>query len=439
VLWWSRRSHPGARRVLHSGSPVWLATIAVGCAAVTHSPERQAPSQAELQRVADSIFQSPTFRSAVCAMLAVNSQTGDTVYSRLADKVLVPASNMKIATGAVALAQLGPDFRTRTVFGKTGTLSNRTLSGDLIVIGRGDPSFSDRMRGSVQMALDSIADSIAAQGIREVTGRLISAGNAFPGPQWGYGWAWEDLREAYGAGVDELLYNDGRADPTDTSFTRSPALGFLVAFDSALRRRGIRVTGGPAERADVPPFDTIVTVASPALREVLGSTLKTSQNQIAEMLLRSLALERTGVGVADSGAAVVTRQLLSWGAPPEQLRVHDGSGLSRSNMMSAKVLVTTLIAVMRDTAFSAFYDALSVAGVDGTLANRLKKTPAEGNVRGKTGTVEGVRSVSGYARNSGGATIVFGIICNGATSPGLAINAGLDTIIARLPSTVPAR
>ena len=134
---------------------------------------------------------------------------GDTLYSRNAGKLFMPASNMKILTSASALARFGPDFRYATTFAGRGHVSGGTLAGDLVVVGRGDPSVSDHMLGDAMIPLRAIADSIVARGITHITGRVVAGGDAFPGSVLGYGWSYDDFEDSYSAPIDELLFNEG--------------------------------------------------------------------------------------------------------------------------------------------------------------------------------------------------------------------------------------
>jgi D-alanyl-D-alanine carboxypeptidase, serine-type, PBP4 family len=257
----------------------------------------------------------------------------------------------------------------------------------------------------------------------------VRGGNAFPDSIYGYGWEWDDLSGSSGAPIDELLYNEGmtttrqRIAGSDTivkTATRTPARTYLEALASALAERGIVVGGGVSDStADVtaPGTDTLFTVSSPPLRDILRLLMKPSQNQIAEILLRTLGLERTGVGSADSGSVIVSRQLLAWGAERDGFIVYDGSGLSRHDLMSPETILRTLVAIQRDTAFSAFYAALPIAGVDGTLRSRMVHTPAAGNMHAKTGSLEFVRSLSGYVTDADGERLVFSILDNHFTVP----------------------
>lgn len=409
--------------------PLPVLAVAVFSAAVACAPAGSAPSPERtpiqaLRHSIDSLVNDPMFANAQLGLLIVNPGTGDTLYSRNAGKLFMPASNQKVLTGAVALAQLGPEYRYQTVIAKRGEVKDSVLEGDLVIIGRGDPTISDRFHGNALNAMAAIADSIRARGIKRVTGVLRQGGNAFPDSIYGYGWEWDDLSGSSGAPVDELLYNEGmvqrgtKIDGRDTTVsiaTRTPGYAYLNALYLALARRGIPVEGLVDLGVDslTAPYDTLYAFRSPPLSEILKHFLKPSQNQIGEVLLKTLGLEKTGVGVADSGAVVVRRQLADWGVASTGVVVHDGSGLSRHDLVSPETLVRVLVAMMRDsTTFAVFHDALPVAGVDGTIRTRMVGTAAANNLRAKTGTIEFVRSLSGFVSSADDELLVFSFLSN---------------------------
>ena len=358
-------------------------------------------------------------------ILVVNPVTGDTLFSRNAGKLFMPASNQKIITGSIALTLLGPDYRFKTAFVSRGVVRDSMLDGDLIVIGRGDPTVSNRaQQGNAMSWMARIADSLTARGIKRVNGALVRGGNAFPDSIYGYGWEWDDLTTESGAPIDELLYNEGMTtmpahvngrDTTVDIATRTPGRTYLEALATALAAKRITIARGVADSVaeiNASGLDTLFVVSSPPLRDILRLLEKPSQNQIAEILIHTIGLEKTGVGTADSGAAVIKRQLVSWGAETDGFRVYDGSGLSRHDLVSPETIVRTLVTIQRDTAFQAFYDALPVAGVDGTLRTRMVGTPAAGNMHAKTGTLQFVRSLSGYVNDADGDRLVFSLLHN---------------------------
>lgn len=462
---------------------------------------------------------APALRSASWGILIVDPVAAETLYSHNASKLLIPASNQKLVSSSVMLEELGPDFRYRTTFGARGHIEGDTLVGDLAVIGRGDPTTSNHMKKDAMQPLRDIADSLAAHGIRHVTGSVVAVGNAFPGPVAGATWPWDGLDASSYAGVDELLFNEGlsivrvragahagdsatvqtlpaaryphirstvitvAAPPvTDgANEARRPARGFgrggpgthltlwhdtttagvvalsgeialgdsaelvitqhdpdeayVAALSEALTQRGITVGGPSAPPTNGKPafatsdrVDSLFTVQSAPLREILPMILKPSQNQIAEVFLRTLGLERTGVGTADSGRKVVERQFAEWKIPADGFVVRDGSGLSRNDYLSPEAIVDILDVMRRSPDFALFRQSLPNAGVDGTIATRMKGTPAENNLHAKTGTLPMVRSLSGYVNTADGRLLEFSILCNGWVAPQSEVDAVADAI-----------
>jgi serine-type D-Ala-D-Ala carboxypeptidase/endopeptidase (penicillin-binding protein 4) len=177
-----------------------------------------------------------------------------------------------------------------------------------------------------------------------------------------------------------------------------------------------------------------VALRSPTLREIFPFFEKPSQNQIGELLFKSIARKATGVGRADTAQAVVSRQLLAWGAASDGFAVRDGSGLSRHDYVSPRTIVHVLDAVRRHPDFRVFFDALPVAGVDGTLENRMRGTAAQGNVHAKTGYIDKARSLSGYVTTADGRVLVFSALCNNYSVPTKAVERVQDALAVRLAS-----
>jgi serine-type D-Ala-D-Ala carboxypeptidase/endopeptidase (penicillin-binding protein 4) len=430
-----------ARAVLVAIAPFAL----TACVTVMRTARLTSP-RSELRHEIDSLTSQPEFRNAQWGVLVVNPRTADTLYSKNAGKLFMPASNMKIVTSAAALTLLGPDYRYRTTFLTDGPVRDSLLDGNLLVIGRGDPTVSDRMRGTATTVMDALADSLRAHRIRQISGSLARVGNAFPDSIYGYGWEWDDLGEYYGAGVDELIFNEGMSPtklrpPPDTARdslysgpARNPAKAYLDALHDALLRKSIRVDGTVRDSVLPTPFkmDTLFVLVSPPLREILPALMKPSQNQIAEILLRTIGLERGGLGTADSARKIVGQQLLAWGVQPDGFVIRDGSGLSDQDLLTPETIVRVLDRIQRDTAFATFYNSMPIAGVDGTIDTRMKGTPAEGNVHAKTGTLAKARSLSGYVTTADGERLIFSILANNTTTPGSAVTHVADVIAAAL-------
>ncbi|MDQ2890828.1 MAG: D-alanyl-D-alanine carboxypeptidase/D-alanyl-D-alanine-endopeptidase [Gemmatimonadota bacterium] len=429
-----------------AAATVMLAACTPPAPAGAPTPAR-AHGTAGLRSRIDALIGVPAFRTAEWAILVVDPSRGDTLYSHDPALLMVPASNMKIITSSVALTQLGPGFRFATTFSAHGRLAGGILDGDLVVTGRGDPTLSDHMRGSARAAMDSLADSLVAHGIRSISGHIYSGSDNFPGPHVGEGWDWDDLDSSDGAGVDELLFNEGMSrvatyGPRGDSVVKSvpaaePTLDYLRELQLALQSRGVRAAMGVGQGVvpvDGTPLDTIMIVRSVPLKDILRFFLKPSQNQMGEVLMRTIGLERTGVGVADSGIAVSRRQLTAWGIPRDGYELHDGSGMARADLVSPETLVRILQRMSESPTFAIFYDALPIAAVDGTIAHRMAGTPAANNVHAKTGSLHWVRSLSGYVTDADGQRLIFSVLANKWTTPPSSVTMTADSIAAALAS-----
>jgi D-alanyl-D-alanine carboxypeptidase/D-alanyl-D-alanine-endopeptidase (penicillin-binding protein 4) len=219
--------------------------------------------------------------------------------------------------------------------------------------------------------------------------------------------------------VVEIAFRDQRA-------------AYLAALREALTSRGITVDAEPMTTSAA--SDSLFTLRSPTLREVLPFFEKPSQNQIGEILFKTLALEKTGVGRADSASRVVSRQLIAWGAQADGFAVRDGSGLSRHDYVSPRTIVTVLDAMRKSPDFRTFYEALPIAGMDGTIRARMRNTAAMGNVHAKTGTLDKARSLSGYVTTADGRMLLFSALCNNYVVPTRRVDVVSDAIGVRLAS-----
>jgi D-alanyl-D-alanine carboxypeptidase/D-alanyl-D-alanine-endopeptidase (penicillin-binding protein 4) len=189
-----------------------------------------------------------------------------------------------------------------------------------------------------------------------------------------------------------------------------PELYFLTLLAELLEQSGIKVS---SLTLGVTPFNatTLTTVGHP-VGEIVSVMLKSSDNLSAENLLKYLAHVKTGQkGTAAGGGKVIKEYLQLHGIPADHMVIADGSGVSRYNLTNAETITRLLVAAYEDRAtFPFFVSALPVAGRDGTLALRMKGTPAEGKLRAKTGTMKGVSALAGYTVSADGEPLAFTII-----------------------------
>jgi len=225
---------------------------------------------------------------------------------------------------------------------------------------------------------------------------------------------------------------------TTTVAARLPTQYFLAALKKTLQEEGIDLTGAVLRAAvesdpAIPGAGKLLwTHTSPTLAEILKPLLKVSQNLYAETLMRTLGLVVNGRGGFDEGREAVQEILERMAIPRGTYAYVDGSGLSRQNLISADLLIRIFKFMYRNRNFAAFYDALPVAGVDGTIRGRLRGTKAENNVHGKTGTIAYVRCLSGYVKTVDGEMLAFAMIANNFLASNQAAEYVQDAALERL-------
>lgn len=195
-----------------------------------------------------------------------------------------------------------------------------------------------------------------------------------------------------------------------------PAEYAAALLKRLLERRGVRVYGrararhAPEADADAPTV--LAEHVSPPLAESVRVINKVSQNLHTEMLLRTVARERTGTGATADGLKLAQEFFKAAGIPEGDVVLYDGSGLSRMNLITPRAAVALLQYVARQPWAEPYRASLPVAGVDGTLLERLKETPAVGRIQAKTGTLAGTNALSGYATTLRGQPLIFSIFGN---------------------------
>lgn len=218
----------------------------------------------------------------------------------------------------------------------------------------------------------------------------------------------------------------------------------------ALAQRGIAVTGevkthqlSPLEILEQgkPSLDAakrlqsthreehkLASVRTQPLSESLKVMMKTSNNLYAEMMLRNLGAQATGLGSVDTGVAALEKFLEKTGNSKNSVSLNDGSGLSRKNLITPESVVRVLQYMDQHLHRDVFLDMLPVAGRDGTLRNRLKKGPAFERVLAKTGSIDFVNTLSGFAMAKSGERLAFSIMVNNSNATSREVREAIDAI-----------
>ena len=453
-----RPRHPGADWRLGRRGALRVLSGAAGLAlgSPVLAREKAAPftedSLADLGRRLHAVRRRFGLRQAI-GIHVEDLETGAALFSHNPDRTYVPASGMKLPIMAACLHYLGPSYRfpTRLLVDAPPT-PDGVIEGPVHVVGSGDPSLQ-------RHDMDFIADSLAAFGIREIRGDIVLDDGFFEVQETdqalvrrriryrepiqsalGYHWNRVEVAGVPGSGDrpevrDEgygyyevqnrmVLRNSGRpyilaqrrgtrrvrlqgrilrtGDERVARFTATePALYFGYALRGKLIERGVLVTGTPRRGT---PGDAgrkllLYRHESAPLTQVVEALGKYSNNWSAEQLFFAVGAHRWGPpGTREKGVRAIEEYLVGLGFPAPSFAVDDGSGLSRENKLSARLLV----AVVRDLYSQPelrtdFLCSLAVSGVDGTLARRLFGEETLGRVIAKTGSLSGVSSLSGVA------------------------------------------
>lgn len=341
----------------------------------------------------------PHVSQARTAAVAIDLQTGETLFSEHEGLPLVPASNEKLAVAYAALVTLGATYRFETDVLGRGELDGTVWRGSLLLVGGGDPTLS-----SADLA--ALARQVRAAGIRRVTRGVFGDESFFDTRRTGAGWkSWFYVNEC--PPLSALTVDRGRYYGRTS---RDPAAAAALLFRNALRRAGVGVGGagvGKGRDGDVP----LASVASAPLSQMVAWMGRVSDNFTAEILLKQLGAAAGEVGTAARGAIAVRAALSEAGVPLAGLRVVDGSGLSSLDRLTARSLAALLRVAWADQEVRPYLlAALPVAGISGTLSDRMRRPPARGHVQAKTGTTSLASALSGYVKRR----YVFSVLQNGS-------------------------
>ncbi len=330
---------------------------------------------------------------------AFDLDAGRIVYGWNRTRPLSPASNEKLGVALAALERLGPSYRIRTEVLGDGARVGATWEGRLVLRGYGDPTLTTA-------DLRTLASSLRAAGIRRVTGRIAGDESYFDKRRTASGWR-ASYYKIESPPLSALVVDRAKVSGHTVD---NPALAAAKAFRKALLAAGIAV-GGKAVVGGAPGGSpTLAFVRSGPMSALVRRMNKISDNFYAEMLVKHLGAKVRGAGTTAAGCLVVRRVLAGRNVPLAGVRIADGSGLSSYDRATARAIGALLVSAWRDPAVrTPFFSSLAIAGVDGTLEDRMRTGPARGQVRGKTGTTSRASALSGYA----GTRYVFAILQNG--------------------------
>ncbi|MEV4555820.1 D-alanyl-D-alanine carboxypeptidase/D-alanyl-D-alanine-endopeptidase [Kitasatospora sp. NPDC049285] len=473
-------------RLYRRGLPLAAAVIAVSLLAGSAQADNPPPVDAALTADLDALLGDARLANAQAGVEVLDAQSGQVLYARQPGALLTPASTMKTVTSTAALELLGTDYRFSTEVRSTGTTYGGTLVGDLVLRGGGDPSLlvqdlDDLAAKVAASGVTTVTGRVLADGSR-YDRTPLGPGWAWDDEQYSYspqisgltvagdaeytmdtvqvtvtpGAAGENAKVALvpaeapmkftgtvatGAagsgtsadverrrGENELALSGsiaaGAAPATFWVTVEDPATYAGKVFAGALARHGVKVVRGVQSATGSETSQPLVSHDSKTLGELIVPMLKLSNNGIAEHLTKEIGKAKGGRGDWSTGIAQIKGFLKANGLESPGGRQVDGSGLSRYDLITPAKMAGLLKLAQDKPWFSAWYNALPVAGnpdrmTGGTLAARMRGTKAENNVHAKSGSMSGVDNLVGYATAPDGRKLVFAVMVSNfaGTSP----------------------
>jgi len=347
-------------------------------------------------------------------ILIVNPLTQDTIFQLNPRASMIPASNTKLFTTAAAISLLSGNFKLTTkIYLGDKSINDGSVEGNLYIKGFGNSLFTSS-------DMDSLVDVIAGMGVKEIKGDVIGDDTYFDNIYSRKDWIENEVANVKLPPVSALVVDKnkkityrkrrGRLRAYTVNIT-DPSINAAEILKNKLEQKGI-VVKGKAKKGETPVNATMLAETVVLLRDLIKETNKHSDNFLAECLFKTIGAETSG---KQGNSFYATQAVLGFiednGIFADGTSVVDGSGISRFDQITVGAIEGTLDKMFFDLKhFKDFYNSLSIAGRDGTLENRMTGTYAENNFRGKTGTLNGVTSLSGYLRTNNGDDLIISML-----------------------------
>ncbi len=447
-----------------------LPILLVACMPAFQKTQRKLPKQPALVEQIDLLLDDTLFISTQVAIKVVSVDNRDVLYDRNSTLLFHPASNMKLFTSATALVMLDEEFTLNTALFMDGIVEDSVLNGNIYLKGFGDPlldsvnlatiarEFASRgisfingnlvgdvsyfddlywgngwmwddepeptemfitplsvnhntitvfVRPGMRSGDPAVVQAQPATRYVEILNEAITVQDTVR-EELEVTRLWRDRSNVIHV-TGEIL--ETASPEKQTLSVWKPELYLLTLFDEELQRHGV-VVSDDLKIETVPDDAHEMFKLERPIDSVVVYLNKESDNLSAENILKTLGAEFLGhPGTAENGILIMRDFIAALGIDTTRFTVADGSGVSRYNLVSAETIIEVLLAMTwNPEIFKRFSTSLSIAGVDGTLENRMKGTIAEGNARAKTGTLRGVSNLSGYVTTRDGELLAFSIL-----------------------------
>jgi serine-type D-Ala-D-Ala carboxypeptidase/endopeptidase (penicillin-binding protein 4) len=347
---------------------------------------------------------------------------GAPIFDHDSGSPFVPASTQKMLVAAAALSRLGPEYRFETKVVAPRPPQDGSLD-DAWLVGGGDPylvtpdyagylATRPRTADLALTPMAALADELVAHGVKAIPAGLHTDESRYEAQRSVPSWKPSYVSEAEVGSLGALTVNEGLTTwgPSSQTVASDPAVSAAGALGRLLNDRGVTLAGPTA--GGTAPRDAVViaTVLSAPLAQIVAGMLRSSDNYVAEMLVKELDHQYGGPGLTAGGTARVVEETGRLGVPVDGVHLADGSGLDVGNRATCRALLGALT-LSRLAPFSVLDSGLAVAGRSGTLAKRYVGSPAENRLAAKTGWINGAVAMVG--RIASQPTRRFALIVNG--------------------------
>ncbi|WP_419868205.1 D-alanyl-D-alanine carboxypeptidase/D-alanyl-D-alanine endopeptidase [Chryseobacterium sp. CT-SW4] len=438
---------------------------------VTSVVEKALLSPKELVDInVNTMMADPVLKNANWGFVVYDPKTKKIISSYNENTPLVPASTTKLLTTETAMNMLGENYRWMTQLEYSGTVDeNGVLNGNLYIVGSGDPSLGTNKAGawSYREIVSDFMSGISREGIKKVNGDIIIQTALFKGnitrlPEnvvWlengNYYLPVGTTREINPANeklitkklsnlsgdkkyfyvspyANQMVYAEKYEGEGNLTTTLPAAPSYLAnTLKSTMAKNGMAVTGKVTPKmTDLSPESRkmISVYKSPTLADIIYYTNQRSDNSLAEALLKTVGFQKLGDQTSESGRMVVTSHLKDVSFDLAGLNYMDGSGLSRSNLVTPISQVKFLTSLMDEKYYKTYFSSLPVGGQSGTL-KRMFLGEGNGQIFAKTGTLNKVKTLAGYMKTNSGRTLVFSLLVNNYSGSVDQVKARMERIL----------
>lgn len=363
----------------------------------------------KLKKITNSLPRGTNF-----GVMVLNPLTNDTVFAINHRLSLIPASNTKLFTTGVALALMGSDYPIATkIFSDKVQEKDGKINGNLYIKGFGNSLFTDR-------DLDKMVQTLLDKGVTSINGDIIADDSYFDQIYSRFDWIEDEKTNVHLPPVSALVINRNQIVTSVKRRKRfvnvhrkiaDPPAYIAELLYNKLQSAGIQVYG-KSGKGLTPDAAYELSSSSVPLKNILSIVNKQSDNFLAECLFKTVGAVASGKeGSAFNAAQNINKFIVENDIESIGTKIVDGSGLSRYNQITVGSIVSLLEYIYLNLKYyESFLNTLSIAGVDGTLGGRMGSSSAEFNFRGKTGTLNGASSVSGYLKTKNGDDLIVSMI-----------------------------